>query len=90
MISMWVDLGMQRVLKRIMEFLGESTNLTGGTTGAPNMVKDYVHVLNDKLQYALIRGTTLYFVPPYSDEELMKRAMTDYIWVTAVDFDNTL
>ena len=66
LISMWVDLGMQRVLKRIMEFLGESTNLTGGTVGAPNMVKDSVYVLNDKLQDASIRGTKLNFGPPYS------------------------
>ena len=87
LIDIWVDVGMQRVLKRIMELLGESTNLTGGTMGAPNMMKDCVHDLADKMQDALVRGTTLYFVPPYSDEELMKRALTDYIYVTALDSD---
>ena len=67
----------KRPIKLIFAHLGLSTDLSAGTMGEPNIVDERAFLLKDALENVWVKNARLYFQPPYSRKELMKRMYLD-------------
>ena len=45
--NVWMDAAMKRPIVRILEYMGENPDVSGGTMGAPNQVSDIALLMRD-------------------------------------------
>ena len=67
----------KRPIKLIFAHLGLSTDLSAGTMGEPNIVDERAILFKEALQDVWVKNARLYFQPPHSKPEVMKRVFLD-------------
>ena len=92
-IQVWADQAHERPMKSILGYLGENTDLSGGTIGEPNLPSKWTSDLQEIFENRMIanfRASWKYESGPlWSDDEIAIQRFTDYLWNVAVQQRNT-
>ena len=85
LISVWMEVAHEPILSRVLAFLGEDPDVSGGTMGNPKMPPECAYILKEELEYTAVENFSYYFLVPYSDEELRFRCFLDYLWTVEIN-----
>ena len=83
LLAYWMDTAMKRPIERMMEYIGENPDVSGGTMGAPNQVSHLVFVMREVLLHKLQAGFPAHLDPSgpmWNDPEIAKRSLQDFVW----------
>ena len=56
LLAYWMDTAMKKPIVRVLEYIGENPDVSGGTMGAPNQVSHIVFVMREVLLNKLEAG----------------------------------
>ena len=83
LLDYWMDTAMKRPIERMMEYIGENPDVSGGTMGAPNQVSHIVFVMREVLLNKLEAGFFAHLDPSgpmWNDPEIARRSRHDFVW----------
>ena len=83
LLAYWMDTAMKRPIERMMEYIGENPDVSGGTMGAPNQVSHIVFVMREVLLHKLKAGFFAHLDPSgpmWNDPEIARRSLQDFFW----------
>ena len=83
-INIWMDVAHRPILSRVLAFLGENPDVSGGTMGNPKMPPESLYILREMLEDTAVHNFKYYFLVPYSDNELRFRAFLNYLWIVGI------
>ena len=64
-----MDVAHRPILSRVLAFLGEDPDVSGGTMGNPKMPPEKLYNLEEFLEDTVVNNSRYYFLFPYSDSE---------------------
>ena len=79
----WMETAMKKPIVRVLEYIGENPDVSGGTMGAPNQVSHIVFVMREVLLNKLEAGFFAHLDPSgpmWNDPEIAKRSRQDFVW----------
>ena len=83
LLAYWMDTAMKKPIVRVLEYIGENPDVSGGTMGAPNQVSHIVFVMREVLLHKLKAGFFAHFDPSgpmWNDPEIERRSLQDFVW----------
>ena len=83
MVNILVDSALKKPIRKILKFLGENSDVSGGTMGEPNAISEQVVILHDIFTDFLIEGFGHHFDPSQpmlSEPERRKRCLLAFLW----------
>ena len=83
LLAYWMDTAMKKPIVRVLEYIGENPDVSGGTMGAPNQVSHIVFVMREVLLHKLKAGFFAHLDPSgpmWNDPEIAKRSLQDFVW----------
>ena len=81
--TLWMEAAMKKPIKRVLEYIGENPDVSGGTMGAPNQVSHLVFVMREVLLHKLQAGFPAHLDPSgpmWNDPEIARRSLQDFVW----------
>ena len=83
LLAYWMDTAMKKPIVRVLEYIGENPDVSGGTMGAPNQVSHIVFVMREVLLHKLKAGFFAHLDPSgpmWNDPEIARRSLHDFVW----------
>ena len=83
LLDCWMDTALKRPIVRMLEYMGENPDVSGGTMGAPNQVSRIVFVMREVLLRKLEAGFFAHLDPSgpmWNDPEIARRSLQDFVW----------
>ena len=83
LLAYWMDTAMKKPIVRVLEYIGENPDVSGGTMGAPNQVSHIVFVMREVLLNKLEAGFFAHLDPSgpmWNYPEIAKRSLQDFVW----------
>ena len=83
LLAHWMDTTMKKPIVRVLEYIGENPDVSGGTMGAPNQVSHVVFVMREVLLNKLEAGFLAHLDPSgpmWNDPEIARRSLQDFVW----------
>ena len=83
LLAYWMDTAMKKPIVRVLEYIGENPDVSGGTMGAPNQVSHIVFVMREVLLNKLEAGFFAHLDPSgpmWNNPEIARRSLQDFVW----------
>ena len=83
LLAYWMDTAMKKPIVRMLEYIGENPDVSGGTMGAPNQVSHIVFVMREVLLHKLEAGFFAHLDPSgpmWNNPEIARRGLQDFVW----------
>ena len=81
LINTWMTVGHRPIFSCVLAFLGEDTDVSGGTMANPKRPPEWLYVFQEKLEYMAVDTCKYYLCVPYSEEELRFRCFLNYLCI---------
>ena len=82
-VNMFVDSSLKKPIRKILKFLGENSDVSGGTMDEPNTISEHAEILHHIFTDFLVEGFGHHFDPSqpmWSESVWRTRCFVDFLW----------